>query len=200
MHPSESEPEVEADLAATDTGDDEAVRADETAVPTPARWRRPLPVRVPVVAIAAVIGVIAVTATALLGWRVHDDRQTGHLRDEAVTTARDYLVAMAGFDYEQLDANTDIIGANSTPEFAGQYTEMVSALRDIVVASKGQATATADRIAVEHLDRHTATVIAFVDQQVTNATVPQGNTQRYRMVVDLLRDGDRWVVDNVETL
>ena len=45
-----------------------------------------------------------------------------------------------------------------------------------------------------------STVIGYVDQQVTNVTVPKGNQQRYRMVVTLVRTGDDWSVDNVETV
>lgn len=158
----------------------------------PRRWRA--------IALGAVATVVTVAAVVLLVLTMHQARTTDRLERAALDTARDYLVAMATFDYEQLDANQDFIAANSTPEFAGRYQEMVQALRDIVVASQGQATATADRIAVERLDDRSATVIAFVDQQVTNVTSPQGNTQRYRMTVDLIRSGDRWIVDNVETV
>lgn len=77
---------------------------------------------------------------------------------------------------------------------------MVKALRDIVVTSKGVATATADHVVVDALDGDSATVIAFVDQHVTNVTAPQGSNQKYRMVVKLARSGDRWIVDDVQTV
>ena len=101
---------------------------------------------------------------------------------------------------ETIDANKAEIAAESTPDFAKRYDEMVTALRDIVIAGKGVATATTIHAATESLDEHSATVIAFVDQSVTNVTAPKGNQQRYRMVVTLAREGDRWLVSNVETL
>ena len=119
--------------------------------------------------------------------------------DSHGNTARDYAVALSSFDFENLDANRDTIVSGSTPEFAGKYSEMVDALRQIVTEGKGRATATAGHIGIESLDEDRVVVLVFVDQQATNVVSPEGNTQKYRMVVTLIRDGDRWVVDNVDT-
>ncbi|MHC9290901.1 mce associated protein mas1a [Mycobacterium sp. LTG2003] len=159
--------------------------------------------RIPRRLIAAVVGLVAVAGVAtlvVLSVGEYHHRQTEALRAAAVATSHDYLVAMAGFDYQKLDANREYIVANSTPEFASKYDEMVKALRDIVVTSKGVATATADHVVVDRLDGDTATVVAFVDQHVTNVTAPQGSEQKYRMVVSLLRSGDRWIVNDVQTV
>ncbi len=184
---------------------DETDRADESEDSTeppqpevtapPRRLKRRL--------VACVLALIAVAATAalvMLSLNEYHHRQTDARRAEAVQMSRDYLVAMAAFDYQKMDANREHIVANSTPGFAAKYDEMVKALRDIVVTSKGVATATADHVAVDSLDGDTATVVAFVDQHVTNVTAPQGSNQKYRMVVKLVRSGDRWIVDDVQTV
>lgn len=184
---------VETDVPETDVADktvlDEAPEAPETA---PRSWLR-----------RAVIPVLLAVVLALggaLGYTAYQQSELHRWQEQAVATARDYLVAMASFDYQDLDANKGAITADSTPEFAQKYDEMVAALRDIVVTSKGVAAATAEHVAVERLDEESATVIGFVDQQVTNVTAPEGNTQRYRMLVELVRDGDRWIVNDVKTL
>lgn len=148
----------------------------------------------------ALAALAAAAAIVVLSLGEYQHRLDDALRAEAVSTSRDYLIAMAGFDYQKMDANRDHIVSGSTPAFAAKYDEMVKALRDIVVTSKGVATATADRVAVDALDGDTATVIAFVDQHVTNVTAPQGSNQKYRMVVKLVRSGDRWIVDDVQTV
>ncbi|OBF10043.1 hypothetical protein A5727_21675 [Mycobacterium sp. ACS4331] len=151
----------------------------------------------------ALAGAIAAAFLALagaLGYTLYQQSELQRLQSEATATTRDYLTAMASFDYQNLDANKGTITERSTPEFAKKYDEMVAALRDIVVTSKGVAAATAEHVAVEQFDGERATVVGFVDQQVTNVTAPQGNKQRYRMVVSLVRDGDRWLVDDVKTL
>lgn len=150
-----------------------------------------------------VVGLLAaalLTVGGALGYTLYQQSELHRLESQAVATTRDYLVAMASFDYRNLEANKTKITASSTPDFAKKYDEMVGALRDIVVTGKGVATATADHVAVQQLDEHSATVIGYVDQQVTNVTVPKGNQQRYRMVVTLVRSGDDWAVDNVETV
>ncbi|WP_083666118.1 hypothetical protein [Mycobacterium sp. NS-7484] len=185
------EPLVTSEDAESDEPDEKC--EDE---PAPAgRLRRRL--------IAGVLAVVAVTALAALVWlslNEYQHRRDDALRTDAVQMSRDYLVAMAAFDYQKIDANREHIVANSTPGFAAKYDEMVKALRDIVVTSKGVATATAEHVVVESSDDNAATVVAFVDQHVTNVTAPQGSNQKYRMVVKLVRSDDRWIVDDVQTV
>ncbi len=173
-----------------DTTEAAAPAAEEPA-PRPGRLRS-------ILFAVAVIGFLAVGGA--LGYTLYQQSELHRLHTQAVSTSHDYLVAMASFDYRDLDANKPTINERSTPEFAKKYDEMVAALRDIVVTGKGVATATAEHVAVQRLDEHSATVIGFVDQKVTNVTVPEGNQQRYRMVVTLVRTGDHWSVDNVETV
>ncbi|MFD1814801.1 mce associated protein mas1a [Rhodococcus gannanensis] len=179
------------DTALIDITDDAGATPEKTSGPTGPRRRG---VWLPVV--------LAVALLAVAGWLAFTVVQNGRedsLREEAVDTARDYSVALSSFDFENLDANRDAITAQSTPEFAGKYGEMVDALRQVVTDGKGKATASAAHVAVESIDDSDATVLVFVDQQATNVVNPEGNTQKYRMVVSLVRDGDRWIVDNVDT-
>ncbi|WP_135458284.1 mce associated protein mas1a [Mycobacterium sp. DL99] len=195
---------IESVLTLEDPAEDTADEADapETAVEAevdettaPGRRKHRL-----VAGLVALLAAAATTAMVVLSISEYHHRQDESLRTEAVQMSRDYLVAMAAFDYQKMDANREHIVANSTPGFAAKYDEMVKALRDIVVTSKGVATATADHVVVDSLDGGTATVVAFVDQHVTNVTAPQGSNQKYRMVVKLVRSGDRWIVDDVQTV
>ncbi|RDI28151.1 Mce-associated membrane protein [Rhodococcus sp. AG1013] len=148
------------------------------------------------VAILAVLAVVLGAVAALQWW---EQRKLDSLRDAAIDTTRDYAQTMASFDYQNLDANRDKIAGMSTPEFTGKYNEMVDALRTLVTDGQGQATATVTNIGVQSLDDSSAVMLAFVDQEAKNVIAPEGKSQKYRMVVMLERDGDRWIVDNVET-
>lgn len=150
---------------------------------------------VPVVILAA----LAVVLGALAGWQWWEQRHLDSLRDEAVETTRDYAQTVASFDYQNLDANRDKIAGMSTPEFTGQYNKMVDALRSLVTDGQGQATATVANIGIQSIDDSNAVVLAFVDQEAKNVIAPEGKSQKYRMVVTLDRDDDRWIVGNVET-
>ncbi|WP_254358589.1 mce associated protein mas1a [Mycolicibacterium peregrinum] len=191
--PSEDVPEDAAeDVQDPDVDEPEAEDSEPTA---PSRLKRRI-----ATALVALLAVAAVAALVVLSLGEYHHRRDDALRTDAVAMSRDYLVAMAAFDYQKMDANREHIVANSTPGFAAKYDEMVKALRDIVVTSKGVATATADHVVVDSLDGDTATVVAFVDQHVTNVTAPQGSNQKYRMVVKLVRSDDRWIVDDVQTV
>ncbi|CRZ17933.1 hypothetical protein [Mycolicibacterium neworleansense] len=187
----------EAVLTLEDPTEDEVdeLETEVETEPEPSRLKRRL-----MAGLLALVAVAAAAALVVLSLGEYHHRQDDARRGEAVAVSRDYLVAMAAFDYQKMDANRDHIVANSSPGFAAKYDEMVKALRDIVVTSKGVATATADHVVVDSLDGGTATVVAFVDQHVTNVTAPQGSNQKYRMVVKLVRSDDRWIVDDVQTV
>jgi len=189
-----SDPDIEPD---DDTNDDrpDAVDPVDDAAATPSRRRRLIRLIPTLFALVAILA-----AGGWVGLRYYQGVQLEQARRQAISSVHNYLVAMSSFDYQHLDANHATIVAGSTPEFAHKYDDMVKALRDIVVSSKGVATATADHIAVEHLDDHSATVLGFVDQHVTNITAPQGSDQKYRMVVSLTRNGDQWLVTDVQTV
>lgn len=172
---------------ADDRPDDDAVR---DAAPKGPRFG---------VAPVAVLAVLAIALGALAGWQWWEQRRLDDLRAEAVEITRDYAQAVAAFDYQNLDANRDKIAGMSTPEFAGEYNRMVDALRSLVTDGQGQATATVANIGVESVDDSGAVVLAFVDQEAKNVIAPEGKSQKYRMVVTLVRHGGRWIVDNVET-
>jgi len=149
-------------------------------------------------AVLSLAGVVV--AGGWFGWQYYQMKNLEQSRGQAISLVHEYLVAMSAFDYQHLDANHATIAADSTPEFTRKYDDMVKALRDIVISSKGVAIATADHIAVEHLDAQSATVMGFVDQHVVNVTAPQGSDQKYRMLVSLTRNGDRWIVSDVQTV
>lgn len=164
-------------------------------VPTPG----PKTVARAVAVVLAVSVVVLAAVSVVLGWRLWEQHRADSLRTEAVDTTRDYAQTIATFDYQNLDANRDRIADMSTPEFAGKYNEMVDALGQLVTEGQGTATATVTDIGVESIDDTQAVVLAFVDQEAKNVIAPDGKSQKYRMVVSLTRDGDRWIVENLET-
>lgn len=158
--------------------------------------------------ITGVLAVLLVAAIALAGYFGYeafsgndsDGAVTAQMRTQATDTARDYAIKLSSFDYRDLNKNRDAIASMSTENFAAKYSEMVSALTQIVTDGKGEATAEVPHAAVENIDAGTATVLLFVNQKATNVVAPDGKNQPYRMLVTLKRSGDHWLVDNVETI
>lgn len=66
--------------------------------------------------LVALLAVAAAAALVVLSLGEYHHRRDDALRAEAVAMSRDYLVAMAAFDYQKMDANREHIVANSTPD------------------------------------------------------------------------------------
>ncbi len=127
-----------------------------------------------------------------------EQRQLDTLRDQAVETTRDYAQTVASFDYQNLDANRDKIAGMSTSEFTGQYNKMSTRCGASSPTGRGRRRQPS-RTRCRERGRIQCGRPAFVDQEAKNVVAPEGKSQKYRMVVTLERDGDRWIVDNVET-
>jgi len=147
-------------------------------------------------AVLVVIIVALLAACGYLGYLVWD----GQRQDRLAATARDeasrLVSQLATYDHADVDANLEAVAAEATPGFADRYREVSEGLRELLTSGEGTSTGTVLHAAVESVDDSTATVLVFLDQEVTNVTVPEGRIDASRMVVTLRRDGDRWLLDD----
>lgn len=188
----------ESGTAAGDT----TSRATKSAARTAPLRRKPRKRSVSTTGVLATLLVVAAAFAGFFGYQyaTTDSPATStEASTAAIDVAKDYAIKLSSFDYRDLNKNRDAIAAMSTDDFAAKYSEMVTALSQIVTDGKGEATAEVSHAAVEKIDGSSATVILFVDQKARNVVSPDGKTQPYRMVVTLERSGARWLVDNVET-
>lgn len=180
---------------ATDAVETDAAATDAAGGATPVEGRRggrALPVAVGLALVALLV------ACGYLGYLVWQDRRADELRRTAVEDASRLVVQLATYDHTDVDANLDAVVAEATPEFADRYREVSEGLRELLASGEGTSTGTALHSAVESVDDERAVVLVFLDQKVTNVTVPEGRVDASRMVVTLVRDGDRWLLDGAE--
>ncbi len=148
---------------------------------------------------AVVVLIAALLATAaFFGFRWWQAEQTAALRDDAVTKAREYAVMLGTYDYRTFDDSLAAVTSNSTEEFAAKYEGVAGDLRGLVENGQGTSVARADHAGLERLDGETATVLVFLDQDVTNAVVPDGRTDATRFLITLKRGDDRWLLDGAD--
>jgi Mce-associated membrane protein len=152
----------------------------------PARWA----------VIASIVALLA--AAAFLGFRWWQAEEGAALRAEAVTKAREYAVMLGTYDYRTFDESLAAVTANSTAEFAAKYEGVAGDLRGLVENGQGTSVARADHAGLESFDGETATVLVFLDQDVTNAVVPDGRTDATRFIVTVERVDDRWLLDGAD--
>lgn len=148
--------------------------------------------------VAAALVVALVVACGWLGYLVWADDREDALRVSATEDATRLVVQLASYDHTDVDANLDAVVAEATPGFADRYREVSEGLRELLSSGQGTSVGTVTHAGVQSVDTERAVVLVFLDQEVTNVTVPDGRVDASRMVVTLVRDGDRWLLDAAE--
>ncbi|MCW4352864.1 hypothetical protein ONR57_06095 [Hoyosella sp. YIM 151337] len=152
---------------------------------------------------AAALAVISVVLGFLYWDAARGERALAHtenLRLQAVRDASMYSELMGTYDHENLDQSFSDVVEVSTPEFAAEYESVANELRDAVRESQGVSRGSAIHAAAQSVDDNQATVLVFLNQEVTNVLRPDGAREASRLVVTLQRDGDRWLLADVQPM
>ena len=149
--------------------------------------------------IAGVLMIVALlAATAVLGYLAWQNHRDDELRRTAAADATRLVTQLASYDHTDVDANLDAVVAEATPDFAERYREVSDGLRELLASGEGTSTGTVSHAAVESIDEERAVVLVFLAQEVANVTVPEGRVDSSRMVVTIVRDGDRWLLNDAQ--
>lgn len=154
--------------------------------------------RRPQVLVPAVLILALASTTGWFGYKYAQERHLDDLRASALTSAKQYTVDLATYDYHNVDANPRKVLSESTPQFGDKYKDVAAKLADLLRNGQGTSTGKVDYAGVTSVDDHRAVVVVFLDQQIKNVVAPQGRTDASRMVVTLVRDGGRWLLDGAE--
>ena len=127
------------------------------------------------------------------------DEELTAAQQDVATAARAEALAFLTVDHEDMDPLIDAVLAGATGEFAEQYESQRDRLTS--EAERTQATSTAEVVAlgVGDQDDESATVLVAANSTVTNtSTDSDGEVRYYRLRLELVREGDRWLTSNVE--
>lgn len=146
-------------------------------------------------ALVALLVAIGVVVTS----RDSTDDDLGAAQREVAAAARTEALAFLTVDHADMDPLIDAVLAGATGDFADQY----AAQRDMLTseAIRTEATSTGEVVAlgVGSLDDDAATVLVAANSTVTNTgTDGEGQVRYYRLRLDLVREGERWLTSDVE--
>lgn len=144
-------------------------------------------------AAAAYLGVRAVTLSRQV---MSEDAA----RAQAISSASAYATDLTTYDYRHLETSTDVVAAESTAAFAGQYRTTSRTRADALRAQHSVSTGTTVATGIQDLAKSTAHVLVLVDQSVTNASTPRPRTTRSALSITLVRSGDRWLISDLVLL
>ncbi len=144
------------------------------------------------VALVAAIVMLVSTAPAV------DEELTADQR-EVAAAARTEALAFLTVDHRNMDPLVDAVLAGATGDFKKQYADQRARL--VKEAKRTGAISTGEVVAlgVGDMDADSATVLVAANSDVSNnRTGDEPQTRYYRLRLDLVREGDRWLTNNVQ--
>lgn len=144
------------------------------------------------------VGLAAAIVVLMRSAAVVDDDLTQSQR-EVAAAARTEALAFLTVDHRDMDPLIDAVLAGATGDFKEQYAAQRERLVKEATRTEAISTGAIVALGVGELDDDSATVLVAANSAVTNTSigsVPQ--TRYYRLKLDLVREGDRWLTSNVQ--
>lgn len=130
-------------------------------------------------------------------WLAGDDLTDAHR--EVAAAAEKETLAFLEVDYRDMEPLMQAVLDGATGDFAKQYAERQELLVEQAEKNKSVSSGKVVALGVGELDDDSALVYVAADSQVQN--VNTGGTAQpryYRLQLDLVREGDRWLTSNVQ--
>jgi len=162
-----------------------------------------------------VCALLLATSLGVLGWAWDRQRDINDAQDarvkqalvsstdaaqraEALEAAQTFFVEANRFSVEDLPEYTARVEPLLTPEFAKPFNDATNKILGQLKETKLSARARYVTGAIESIDIDSAAVLVAGDARSTSTVVQRVSFPRWR--VSLVKDGERWLVDNYEEL
>jgi Mce-associated membrane protein len=154
--------------------------------------------RVALAAVLVLVGVAAaalaaVSASRLSAASARDDRRTAVL-----AAARQEAVNFTTLDYRRVDRDLGRVLAGATGDFRRQFRKGTSDLTSLVSENKAVSQGEVLDAGIVSDDADSARVLVVADSTVTNTAQTTPQKRHYRMQLDLVRHGARWLVSDLQ--
>jgi Mce-associated membrane protein len=187
----ESEADSESDDEEKDEAKDEA--EPEAATASSPGWRRRA-----LVGVVAFVFVAALALSGFLGWKLWQTEQVAQAGQQAQDAAVAYAQILTSIDANKVDENFDQVLAGATGEFKDMYSQSSVQLRQLLIDNKATAHGVVVQSAVQSASKDKVVVLLFVDQSVSNSTVPDPRIDRSRIKMTMEKVDGQWRASKVE--
>lgn len=191
---SDAAPDTEAgDDGTGDGGTGDGGDGTESAAAERKPWRRRL-----VVAAVTVLTIGGFATSGFLGWQLWQDRQVARAGEQAQAAAVEYAQVLTSIDSAKVDENFDRVLDGATGEFKDMYSESSVELRQLLIDNEAAAHGVVVESAVQSESKDEVVVLLFVDQSVSNSSVPDPRIDRSRIKMTMEFVDGRWRASKVE--
>ncbi|MCV7247231.1 hypothetical protein H7J07_03025 [Mycobacterium koreense] len=156
-------------------------------------WPRRIAVATSLVVTAALFG-----ASGYMLWQHHRAQQVEQARAEFTAAARQNVVNLMSIDFTDPTDDVRRIVDSSTGDFRDDFEYAAEDFVKVAEDAQVTTTATVDSAVVESMSGDTAVVLVTADSTITNAAGAKEEPRRWRLSVDLQRDGDQIKMSKVE--
>lgn len=181
------------DAEDADTSEPSAEELFEEDTPTPGRRRRRI-----LSALVVALFVALLSVSGFLGWQVWQNHQVAQAGQQAREAATSYAQVLTSIDSNKVDENFDQVLAGATGEFKDMYSQSSMQLRQLLIDNKASAHGVVVESAVQSAEKDRVVVLLFVDQSVTNSTVPDPRIDRSRIKMTMEKVDGQWRAAKVE--
>lgn len=150
------------------------------------------------------IVVIAILAGALAFTLVHfnDQPSDASQRVSVLNAAATYGAELSTYNYKNLNgpgSSWAQVEANATPTFRKDFAKTSGDLTKLLNQYNATAVGHVINAGVQTMNSSRATVLLFIDQDVTNTVQkPNSVTQPLRVLITLVRQNGKWLIDNLQ--
>ncbi len=148
-------------------------------------------------ALAAAL-VVALAGAGFLGWKLWNLTSVDDAGRQAQEAATAYAQVLTSIDSNKVDENFDQVLDGATGEFKDMYSQSSTQLRQLLIDNKATAHGVVVESAVQSATPDEVVVLLFVDQSVSNTSVPDPRIDRSRIKMTMELVDDRWRASKVE--
>ena len=142
-------------------------------------------------AIAALV-VVAMTVPRLSAAAERDQRRT-----DVLAAARQQAVNFTTLDYQHLDRDLRRVLSGATGGFRKQFESGTKDLSQLVTENQAVSQGEVLEAGIVSDDEDSARVLVVADSTVTNSASSDPQRRHYRLQLDLVHRGDRWLVSDL---
>ncbi|MFI1398035.1 hypothetical protein [Streptomyces sp. NPDC020681] len=151
-------------------------------------------------ALPAVAAATALTM-ALTGWlgvRLYEQQAENRRHQDILAAARQSALNFTSLDYRHYARDSENVLKGAAGDFKEQFAAQTAELTKLVAANKSVSEGQVLEAGITRADERTARVLVVADSKVTNTAAPAGQARTYRLQLDLVLEGGRWLTSDVE--
>lgn len=153
-------------------------------------------------ALAGALIVVLLAATSFFGLKWRSEDNLSGLRSSALSSATADGVLLSSYDYRNLTGPGSAwakVEKNATPAFRKNFLSTSGTLGKLLTQYNATATGKIVSAGLASFSSSRAVVLLFIDQTVNNSVQKSATaTQPLRTQVTLLRQNDKWLIDNLQ--